>query len=984
MPENISVVDFLKEAWDDFNSPTTSTFMSKLSLCRATVASLEDTLDFDRSGLNKLKKSMKALYSSGNVHTSNDSYLADNLHRMGQSLQKEQENIGDDFLKFAVIIRELSALMKNLMQNMNNILMFPLDSFLKGDLSGIKGDLKKPFDKASKDFDVKFSKIAKEKKDLARDAGMIKTEITGAEVAEEVEKERRMFQLQMCEYLIRVNEIKTKKGVDLLQHLVDYYQAQNNFFQDGLKTVEHYRCYIGELVTELNRLRQKQDAERRNLIELREALRQFMSTYKEASTTPQPGYSLHQLQGNKAHGFEKQGFLLKKSEGKMRKVWQKRRCTIKDGILSIGHSDLTKEPVKLNLLTCQVKLVNDDPGKKCFDLISSSKNRTYHFQADDSQDMEEWISVLNNAKESVLMKAFSESSSTTSGTYNQSVKELTRTILTDVRRMPGNSICCDCSAPDPEWLSVNLGVLICLECCGVHRDMGVHISRTQSTVIDDLGTAQLLLARVMSNRGFNDIMEATLDLKNKPTPRSTMEERKTFIRGKYEKRRYAIITCADIEDRRQDLKQSILTKDIQALLQVFAEGIDFMEPLPDMPKEENALHLAIQQEEDNSLYMVDFIIQNTNSQDLGRRTIDGNTALHLCVLENKTDCMKLLLRAQPDLKNYGNVAGQTALDVATSLGHSVCLELLNHALEGKSEMFEQVNIDWGFMLEEYVHDGLDYSDDELDILSAHDARKPRSRPGSLVLSSEISVPGLSYSHKERSLTTDNLRLGPTSSVPAPPATGRQKLPSTSSNQLSVSTSSSISHNFANSASGSSSIAANNLSVFRKKAPAPPPPAGSGGARKSHMRNPSDPGFSHFHNRSPSDSQPPLPNKNPRIPSGAELVIPAPPEFGSSKPPVQAKSFKSITRPVDDDAPNIPPALPPKPATKSYLQTKNLEMMVGSSTEVRRNSGLAGAAEFTGPPIPPLKKVNWSILLLLLIYLLVYYYFEKNQFIDFNS
>lgn len=46
---------------------------------------------------------------------------------------------------------------------------------------------------------------------------------------------------------------------------------------------------------------------------------------------------------------------------------------------------------------------------------------------------------------------------------------------------------------DPEWLSVNLGVLICLECCGVHREMGVHISRTQSIVIDDLGTSQLLV-----------------------------------------------------------------------------------------------------------------------------------------------------------------------------------------------------------------------------------------------------------------------------------------------------------------------------------------------------------------------------------------------------------------------------------------------------------------------------------------------------------
>lgn len=56
-----------------------------------------------------------------------------------------------------------------------------------------------------------------------------------------------------------------------------------SYFQDGLKTIEHFHCYIEELVVQLSRLKQKQDAERRNLVELRDVLRNFMSSYKEVN-----------------------------------------------------------------------------------------------------------------------------------------------------------------------------------------------------------------------------------------------------------------------------------------------------------------------------------------------------------------------------------------------------------------------------------------------------------------------------------------------------------------------------------------------------------------------------------------------------------------------------------------------------------------------------------------------------------------------------
>lgn len=58
------------------------------------------------------------------------------------------------------------------------------------------------------------------------------------------------------------------------------------------------------------------------------------------------------------------------------------------------------------------------------------------------------------------------------------------------------------------------------------------------------------------------------------------EQRASYIRTKYEARRYAIKTCADTEELKQELYQAVATSDIYALLQVFAERVDLLTPLP--------------------------------------------------------------------------------------------------------------------------------------------------------------------------------------------------------------------------------------------------------------------------------------------------------------------------------------------------------------------------------------------------------------------
>ncbi|XP_034534439.1 arf-GAP with SH3 domain, ANK repeat and PH domain-containing protein 1-like isoform X2 [Notolabrus celidotus] len=438
---------------------------------------------------------------------------------------------------------------------------------------------------------------------------------------------------------------------------------------------------------------------------------------------------MHQLQGNKEFGSEKRGNLLKKSDG-LRRVWQRRKCSVKGGVLTISHATSNRQPVRLNLLTCQVKPSAED--KKSFDLISH--NRTYHFQAEDELEFISWVSVLTNSKEEALNVAFQ------GGAQSSAVdeeEELTKSIIDEVLRSPGNDTCCDCGASDPRWISTNLGVLTCIECSGIHREMGVHVSRIQSLELDKLGTSELLVAKNVGNCSFNEILEAGLpSLSVKPSSSSDMTTRKEFINAKYVERRFVRRTVSMASSGLEEVWEAVRSRDLLSIVQLYAEGVELLQPLPEHSKDvfqeagETALHHYVRTADQSSLHLVDFLVQNSGNLD--GLTNRGNTALHYCCLFNRAECVKLLLRGKPDI-SITNQNAETALDIARRLKSSQCEEPLVEAVSGRFNPHVHVDYDWNLRL-----DDLDESDDELDDKPSPVKKERSVRPQSFCPSSHVS------------------------------------------------------------------------------------------------------------------------------------------------------------------------------------------------------------------------------------------------------
>ncbi|CEP17204.1 hypothetical protein [Parasitella parasitica] len=328
--------------------------------------------------------------------------------------------------------------------------------------------------------------------------------------------------------------------------------------------------------------------------------------------------------------------------------WHKYWCVLSNGHLHEysnwkKHLETHMEPINLRFAT--VREARNADRRFCFEIITPNFRRMY--QATSSEELSSWIATVNNAICSLLNGMSSstdlryESTLKKSNTWKQArslsgalsglaaakdkylkkrhsqhylhqqhqgdrkpvisppLPSLSKeahdatinttaipntSLLQRLRQDLSNTICADCSAKNPDWCSLNLGILICIECSGIHRSLGTHISKVRSLMLDSASftpdIAQLLLS--IGNAKSNAIWESQLHdvaIVSKPTPTDARDTKLKYIHAKYVDRSL-VKPMPSASNPMQLLHGAIEHDDIPRALYAIALGANINEPLP--------------------------------------------------------------------------------------------------------------------------------------------------------------------------------------------------------------------------------------------------------------------------------------------------------------------------------------------------------------------------------------------------------------------
>ncbi|XP_065816282.1 BAR_ACAPs and ArfGap_ACAP domain-containing protein [Labrus bergylta] len=377
-----------------------------------------------------------------------------------------------------------------------------------------------------------------------------------------------------------------------------------------------------------------------------------------------------------------QGYLFKRSRRKS-KTWKRCWFSIRDNQLIYRKSLKDGNTVLFeDLRLCAVKTLENIDRRFCFELLSVQK--CCALQADSEQLRQAWLSALQGSIDLAYRERAEpqltqpkELPPPQSGTDPSPGLSAQRPpVLGVALRGPGNNRCCECGEEEPRWASINLGVTMCIECSGIHRSLGVHLSKVRSLTLDSWEAEQLKLLCVLGNDVMNGIYEARCSEEGRVKPKagSSRAEKEAWIKEKYVEKRFVLNNHVK-EGAGLRLYRAALAGDLVAMAAALAQGAEVNRSISE-EEEEGGRTALIGAAVGGSLSACEFLL--LNGANVNHRDQRGQGALHAAATAGHTGQVCLLLKRGAN--QYAvDERGQDPLAIAVETAHADIVTLLRMA-----------------------------------------------------------------------------------------------------------------------------------------------------------------------------------------------------------------------------------------------------------------------------------------------------------------